>query len=505
MILPDDPPKPAPGQTQPRPQVDVGTSAPPPAYPGYPSYQRDHQPELYPGPGSGTPIEPLTQIRYTEPAGERFFRAFAVAAAIYILLGLFTSSIIELGHWTNARRGRVSLIASFARTPRKIRSLQWNIDTGKQIEPVVPWPRENDGHIIECHHGYGQWDHDGIMPAVTLDLPLTSDLFYVFSRGILTKGSFTFMESPFPEQRDVRVEISMRNTNAAAFEAVTICKLERDTHHIGVGTPLTPPAAQPEPLDLFVTVTFPRTRVSPLHIPALEVALPLFTYTIPKVPEDVTFGSVAFTSSNVMILVEVGTLKKLVAEDVTLKTSNGVIWGDFEVSRSIRLETSNALIRTNITAYHDNARQSPTEIKMRTSNYAITSDVKLMSTAADTTGGSFDVDARTSNGFITLQVPEIPVDSTINVDARTSNKPARVALGPAYEGEFLLRTSNASPSVKRNDRAEDPSGQGRRRRLFVSQVKGNVQGEVLWGDKRREGTGNVQIRSSNREVVLDLL
>ncbi|EMD33274.1 hypothetical protein CERSUDRAFT_87591 [Gelatoporia subvermispora B] len=311
------------------------------------------------------------------------------------------------------------------------------------------------------------------------------------------------LESPYPSQQDVRVEIVMKNPKLSAFEHITVCKLERGPEETSVGiyTPHMRPAAggDLEQLDMFITILIPQRRNGPVYIPTLDLHLPNFVFTVRYPPEDITFGSVTFTSSNAMVLVE-----RFAAANLTIKTTNGAIWGNFNISDSLTLKTSNGKIHANATAYHNSVRQLPTRINMQTSNSAILSDLKMISTAANATRGLFSVDAKASNGPLKLQVPELPLDSTLNLTASTSNMPVTVALSPAYEGEFTLRTSNMSPSVKRNDRTEDPSGRGRRRRMYATQVRGTISGEALWGDVRREGLGNVKVQSTNREVVLDL-
>jgi len=298
------------------------------------------------------------------------------------------------------------------------------------------------------------------------------------------------------------VEVAVRSSDAAAFNLITVCRLEREEGHSGIGifTPSSPPAAHPERLEFYVSVVLPQSRQSPLYIAALETHLPLFSHTILKSPSGVTFGSVKFDSSNTLVQVQ-----SLNAANVSLKTSNSAIWGNFNVSQSLELITSNGQIRANVAMYHDDAPNTHTSLKMRTTNSPVISTVDLVSTAADSTGGAFTIDSRTSNNKIDLDVHTMPLDSVLQLDARTSNALARVGLSPAYEGSFLLQTSNASPSVRRSDQPEDPAGQDRRRRLYVAQNKGAVHGEVLWGDTRREHLGDVQVKSTNREVILDLL
>jgi hypothetical protein len=69
--------------------------------------------------------------------------------------------------------------------------------------------------------------------------------------------------------------------------------------------------------------------------------------------------------------------------------------------------------------------------------------------------GRFSLDARTSNGRLTVNVPTIPFDSALKLTGRTSNSPVDVAFDNrgSFEGTYKAETSSymGMPSVERAD------------------------------------------------------
>ena len=126
-------------------------------------------------------------------------------------------------------------------------------------------------------------------------------------------------------------------------------------------------------------------------------------------------------------------------------------------------------------------------------------------TSTESTGGSFDVGAWTSNGKVEINFVDQPVDSELSLTARTSNAPIAALLHPAYEGKFRIATSIFRPSVI-DLGSKDPSGQGRERSLKVGEghgYRGLVNGSTWWGEEK--GTNSsVNLSSSNAKAWLVL-
>ena len=133
--------------------------------------------------------------------------------------------------------------------------------------------------------------------------------------------------------------------------------------------------------------------------------------------------------------------------------------------------------------------------------------VKLF--AADGSTGDeaeFKVSAGTSNGPVDLSFLEQPLNSTLVVGATTSNKYAEVALHPAFEGSFYLRTSSAYPSLV-DGHPKDPSGEGRTRHIDSREFNGyerSLNGHINW-DGKEDKRSTVTVQTNNEPAILTLL
>lgn len=118
---------------------------------------------------------------------------------------------------------------------------------------------------------------------------------------------------------------------------------------------------------------------------------------------------------------------------------------------------------------------------------------------------SFDVQARTSNKPALVYITLHPASAPLTLEVKTSNARAHASLHKAFEGPFMLRTSNAGSSVTSGDNEEDPSGDGRHRTVDISRkVGGALDGKTWWGEWTSKGKGWAHISSSNMPVSLDL-
>ena len=112
-----------------------------------------------------------------------------------------------------------------------------------------------------------------------------------------------------------------------------------------------------------------------------------------------------------------------------------------------------------------------------------------------------------------IKFPEAPPDSTLKFLGKTSNAGVSVSLNPAYEGSFLLLTSNIfKPRINEDKNVVDPSGRNRTRTLNIKKAdKRIVSGEVFWENDETEQpeevskhAGSVYLRTSNANVDLNL-
>lgn len=136
-------------------------------------------------------------------------------------------------------------------------------------------------------------------------------------------------------------------------------------------------------------------------------------------------------------------------------------------------------------------------------------------------GGRFSINARTSNGRLTLNAPTIPNEAVVKLNGRSSNSPVDIQLDRkgSFEGAFKAYTSSymGVPTVERADgklfvfyfflsnlRASESENGNHRRVLETSHAgKGTNEGRVYW-DEWKGAEGVVEARTSNAEVFLSI-
>lgn len=198
---------------------------------------------------------------------------------------------------------------------------------------------------------------------------------------------------------------------------------------------------------------------------------------------------------------------------MSFMTVNGGIHGTLLVTESITARTKNGPIALTAHLVNDHFGAQPTRMSLQTDNgYAsnpsptshlsltscliyrpIKSNISLISTAPDSTGGAFNVTAGTTNGPLTVAFQDAPANSTLNASLQTCNAPARVAMHSTFEGHYELHGFVfLRPSVRVMP-AQDPTGRGRRRDTATTSTgMGMVRGYVRW--QPTSGGGNDQGR-----------
>ena len=145
-------------------------------------------------------------------------------------------------------------------------------------------------------------------------------------------------------------------------------------------------------------------------------------------------------------------------------------------------------------------------------------NVSLLSSSGS--GGYFDIEAKTVNAPLHLNFPVSPLNSSLNLNAVTSNGKAMVCLDSAYEGSFLLDTSSpffkstVKPTVQGST---DPAGRQRKRKVQyeLSGKRSLTMGTIYWdgdatnvgaldGRVTNRGFGQVEVYTANAEVNLEV-
>jgi hypothetical protein len=119
-------------------------------------------------------------------------------------------------------------------------------------------------------------------------------------------------------------------------------------------------------------------------------------------------------------------------------------------------------------------------------------------------GGSFAAHAQTTNGILSLKVPITPLSPTIVVNGLTTNKRASLSMYRAYEGSFILRSSNADTPRVEERLKDDPAHEDREPNLATSENNdGLLEGLHWWGpEKSAPQDSHISIGCSDGPAVL---
>lgn len=343
----------------------------------------------------------------------------------------------------------------------------------------------------------------------SLTLPTASDLLYFVSEGSLSHGAIFITDDGEEGSKDVKVDVTFvyhhdhDHDDDHILEWAKVCLLQPEDGHNGVGiyTPHRVPRRHVHGTGFIINVHLPASASSPLEIKEFKTDMSLFFHSVSDLSESVYFKSLSLRTSNTPIYATA-----IAAQTASLRTSNSRIAGNFSVHETLELRSSNGPIVTNVTMFNTGATDA-TNLTMRTSNGFIHSNVSLVADTKDSTGGSYNVIAHSSNSPIDVTFPSAPVDSLLHVDGHTSNSPARLTLDSAYEGTFSLQTGSWFPTTveRRNEQEEDPAGKDRKRDLqFRSIRRGFTEGKVAWSPSDRKEVGTAVLTTSNSPVALYL-
>ncbi|EIW78782.1 hypothetical protein CONPUDRAFT_138151 [Coniophora puteana RWD-64-598 SS2] len=334
----------------------------------------------------------------------------------------------------------------------------------------------------------------------TFRVPLDdAEALYVFSRGKNQDGWLRIVHEDRLVDGYAEVVVEASYEHEGVLDSSSVCYLEREAGERGVGL-MTPDGWSSEPHG---TVWFQVKVALPagVEVRRLEAHMSNYAITVEDTRDTIVFDDVDLKTSNFGIDV-----KSLNASRASLRSSNGPIKGRFAARQLLDLHTSNAEINVLVDLFNEDG-ESATEYRARTINGYLHSFINLARFAdAPSSGGSYSIDTRTSNGGLALNFGSSPVDSHLDVVAWTSNAPASVVLHPAFEGRYHADTSNAGATLMRTN-TKDPSGKGRERviREDVGLRQTEVGGVVFWDDEDssdKADKGSVRVSSSNKLVTL---
>ncbi|KAM5544944.1 hypothetical protein V8D89_001055 [Ganoderma adspersum] len=314
------------------------------------------------------------------------------------------------------------------------------------------------------------------------------------SRGANCGGRFEVSLSEDPGADELVVDIDVLFRVEDALDDLLVCRLHpgQGEYGVGISTGDRPMAYDyTRSLNLRVHLCLPAPDGSadtPLRIRNLSTHMPLFSHHLYDLAGSVFFERVALSTVDAPIQVE-----SLAGDNLSFVTVNGGIRGTLLVTESIVARTKNGPIALTAHLMNDQSGAQPTRMTLQTDNGPIQSNISLVSTSQNATGGDFSVTASTTNGPLTIAFQDAPVNSVLNASLQTCNAPARVAMHSTFEGRYELHGfAFLRPSV-RVMHVQDPSGRRRRRDLATTSTgMGVVRGYVRWQPASGGGTGQAR-------------
>ncbi|KAF9645536.1 hypothetical protein BDM02DRAFT_498157 [Thelephora ganbajun] len=213
---------------------------------------------------------------------------------------------------------------------------------------------------------------------------------------------------------------------------------------------------------------------------------------------DVHFGDINVKPRTLSVRTSTGdvSVNNIEADASDIRVDTGSIRGNFIVTESLTLRTATGSIIANVSMLSSTTfpQQPPTVASIKTNTGSIDTRFSLFAidsknNAQVSSGGFFDVDARSDASSIRVRFDDAPVDSTLVLTSKTSTGPINVDPHPTYEGAFSLSSDVSSPVVSVKDDVEDPAGKDRKRTVkFIHTRNRAMVGEVVWGNAHVDGS-----------------
>ncbi|PAV24285.1 hypothetical protein PNOK_0135300 [Pyrrhoderma noxium] len=323
--------------------------------------------------------------------------------------------------------------------------------------------------------------------------------------------------SASPPTTDIIVDIQITYRSQGALQRSKVCYITKKnsaSHFVFMSTDPDTKLLGDSSLFLKYDVRVylpPGTKNVPRVYNKLRVEMPLFQIAFIDT-EPVRFSEVDLKAENAPVM-----STALNAQSISVKTKNSEIGGTYAAENKLELITENAPIKVLGKLLNRPGSSEATELKIQTSNAALQALLELSSSESSThlqpnsdsantdvdtnsnintnaepeTGGSFLIDARTSNNNLDVRIKQQPLSSSLHLNGRTSNAPVRVYLPVTYEGQFMVRTNFLDPHVViAEKRVEDPAGLGRWRDVDVrKEMDWIIEGSVAWVDARVKSGG----------------
>ncbi|KAF7290838.1 hypothetical protein MIND_01325000 [Mycena indigotica] len=349
------------------------------------------------------------------------------------------------------------------------------------------------------------WREDGSNEA-SAEFALAVDnasLTFLLSRGPL-HGDVHIVEAE-SSSGPFKVAVSARFDTKDRLEATKAClmSLEQEQGVLFWAEPRHPHGDPRQDVRLNITLSVPRSSGTgkPGHND-LSTDLPLFSHHVGEFFHffsGTDFERIRLRSSNAPV-----DFGSLIGRSAFIETSNAEMRGFF-AGLELDARTSNGELKATAFMFGD-ADGAKAPVNLWTSNGEVNAALSL---ASDYKDNSIHATIRTSNAKMLVQTRLLGDNTTIVLNASTSNGPADLYLDSTFEGEYDIQTSLGTAKIDRNPNTRDPSGGTREHVITRTRTGKRASGLVYWG-KDGEGPaedarlGEVTLKTSNAPVVLHL-
>ncbi|KAJ7050991.1 hypothetical protein C8F01DRAFT_1177076 [Mycena amicta] len=337
------------------------------------------------------------------------------------------------------------------------------------------------------------------------ELPVDASLTFLLSRGPLHGEVHLFEDDD--SSAPFKVAVSAHFREKEQLKATKAClMLSEGAKEHGVlfwAEPRHPHGDHRHDVRLNITLSVPRTSGTGKEgHNDLSTDLPLFTHKFGELFHffsGTSFETIRLKSSNAEM-----DFGGLIARAAFIETSNAEakgFFGGFELD----VRTSNGKITTTSMMFGE-AQGTESRANLWTSNAEIDARFALVT---DYTENVLRANVRTSNAKMTIQNRLDADNSTLFLDASTSNGPVEVYLDSSFEGEYDLQTSLTTAHIDEDPQARDPLGRGREHVITRAKTGKRASGQIYWG-KSGEGPstgarlGEVKVNTSTAPVVLHI-
>ncbi|KAF5381736.1 hypothetical protein D9615_005391 [Tricholomella constricta] len=342
------------------------------------------------------------------------------------------------------------------------------------------------------------------LSTVSFELPGTSDLMFLLSRGPAAGHLNIIKKNPNHSSKVIEVNVTAQYEKRIDLQRTKACRTGRDSkneHGVLIWAQPRHPRynRQMDPVSFNITLALPQSL---REYKDLSTDLPTFSHQIGDFFDlwsPTAFNTIRLKTSHAPIA-----YGALCGERAFIQTSDAEVNGYFCGSNLLSVRTSNARIHT-IAMMFAQAQGAETKVHLQTTNAPA---VAFLSVESDFTEAKLSATIHTSNGKLNVNMPRQPFggNASFYLDASTSNAPATVVLHPDYEGTYDLKTSVADALIEETD-MKDPSGMGRERTVERTSEGHRTRGSIFWsynGEPSEEGKkrGSVRVRSSKLPVKM---